>query len=434
MVVQAMSSSRRHSVGFLVVAAAFATAMAFATVPTPLWALYRVRDGLPTVMVTVAFAVYAAGVAIALFTVGHLSDRLGRRRILVPALALEAVAALALALTPDVVVLVVARVVTGLAVGAITPTATAWLAELHGHRLTHGAATRTGTGALVATAANLGGLGLGSLIAGFLVGHLGDPLRVPHLVFLVLLVLATGAVALVPETVAPATRAQGGREPYRVQRIAVPAAARGRYLAAALAAFALFSVLGLFSSLAPAVLASLGHAGALTGGATSFAVFAAAAASQVLLVRLHPDHQVRLGLLLTGAGVVVLGAGVLLAAVAPFVLGGVLAGAGVGVLLKGALTTATALAPGHARGEAAAGIFLAGYLGMAVPALAIGFGTSFGVSFDVSVPALAAVVLALLVSVAVALRRNPAEVDLTTAAAAPAGGGQEHDATAPGPR
>jgi MFS family permease len=385
-------------VGFAVVAAAFATAMAFATVPTPLWALYRARDGLPTVVVTVAFAVYAAGVAISLFTVGHLSDHLGRRRVLVPALALEALAALLLVLTPDVVVLVVARVLTGLAVGAITPTATAWLAELHGRTTS----SRPGTAAVVATAANLGGLGLGSLLAGFLVGHLGDPLRVPHLLFLGLLLVLVLAVRAVPETVADDVRAE--HRPYRVQRVAVPAAARGRYLAAALASFALFAVLGLFSSLAPSVLSSLGHAGPVPGGSTAFAVFAAAAASQVLLTRLHPDHLVRLGLVLTSVGVVVLGTGVLAASVALFVGGGVVAGAGVGALLKGALATAVGLAPAGSRGEATAGVFLAGYLGMAVPALAVGVSSTAGVAFTVSVPVLAGVVLLLLATVAVALR------------------------------
>jgi MFS family permease len=396
-----MRPNLRHRLGFWIVAAAFATAMAFATVPTPLWALYRQRDGLPTVVVTIAFAVYAAGVAVALFTVGHLSDHLGRRRVLLPALALEAVAALALAVTPNLGVLIAARIVTGLAVGALTPTATAYLAELHGRT----ASSRPGLGAVVATAANLGGLGLGSLVAGFLVGHLGDPLRVPHVVFLVLLLLATAAVAFVPETV------EREHRDYRVQRVVVPADSRGRYLAAALAAFGLFSVLGLFSSLAPAVLASLGHAGSVSGGATSFAVFAAAALSQVLLVRLAAHHQVRLGLLLTALGVVVLGTGVLTSTVALFVGGGIVAGAGVGVLLKGALVTATSLAPAGSRGEAAAGVFLAGYLGMAVPALAIGLSSSSGVPFGVSVPVMAVVVLAVLATVAVALRRNPAPAE-----------------------
>ncbi|MFD0484344.1 MFS transporter [Kineococcus sp. GCM10028916] len=427
-----MGSNRRHRLGFWIVASAFATALAFATVPTPLWALYRQRDGLPTVVVTVAFAVYAAGVAIALFTVGHLSDHLGRRRVLAPALVLEAVAALALALTPNLAVLIVARIVTGLAVGALTPTATAYLAELHGRT----ASRRPGLGAVVATAANLGGLGLGALVAGLLVGHLGDPLRVPHEVFLVLLLLAAAAVALlVPETVDREHR------PYRVQRIAVPAAARGRYLAAALAAFALFAVLGLFTSLAPAVLASLGHPGPVTGGASTFAVLAAAALSQVLLVRLRATHQVRIGLALTALGVVGLGAGVVLGLVAVFLGGAVVAGAGVGVLLKGSLTTATSLAPAGASGEAAAGIFLAGYLGMAVPALAVGFSSSAGVAYDVSVPVLAVVVLALLGTVAVALRRNPApdsEPGSELADSGPAqvstGGGDDRQEVAAGPR
>ena len=45
----------RHGAGFWVVAVAFLTAMAFATVPTPLYAIYEVRDGFPPVVVTLVF-------------------------------------------------------------------------------------------------------------------------------------------------------------------------------------------------------------------------------------------------------------------------------------------------------------------------------------------------------------------------------------------
>ncbi len=51
-----LPSPRRR---FWLIAFAFLTAMAFSTVPTPLYPLYMARDGFSTFMVTVVFAVYA---------------------------------------------------------------------------------------------------------------------------------------------------------------------------------------------------------------------------------------------------------------------------------------------------------------------------------------------------------------------------------------
>jgi MFS family permease len=66
--------------GFRFVAAAFTTLMAFVTVPTPLWPLYQAHDHFGPTTVTIAFAVMVVGAAASFLTVGHLSDRAGRRR------------------------------------------------------------------------------------------------------------------------------------------------------------------------------------------------------------------------------------------------------------------------------------------------------------------------------------------------------------------
>jgi MFS family permease len=66
--------SRPHRRGFWAVAFAFLTVMALGTVPSPLYGLYRARDHFSLFMVTVAFAVYAIGVIVALLLAGHLSD------------------------------------------------------------------------------------------------------------------------------------------------------------------------------------------------------------------------------------------------------------------------------------------------------------------------------------------------------------------------
>ena len=63
-----------HGMAFWVVAAAFLLNMAFSAVPTPLYVLYQARDHFSDIMVTVVYAVYAIGVIVSLFLVGHISD------------------------------------------------------------------------------------------------------------------------------------------------------------------------------------------------------------------------------------------------------------------------------------------------------------------------------------------------------------------------
>ena len=99
-----------HASGFWVVAGAFLVAMAFSVVPTPLWTLYQAHDGFSTFAITIAFAAYAIGVLISLFLAGHLSDRVGRRTILIPAILIEAIAAIMFLVWNDLAGLIAARV------------------------------------------------------------------------------------------------------------------------------------------------------------------------------------------------------------------------------------------------------------------------------------------------------------------------------------
>jgi hypothetical protein len=51
--------SRRRGSGFWVVAFAFLIVMAVATLPSPLYGLYRTRDHLSALTITVVFAIFA---------------------------------------------------------------------------------------------------------------------------------------------------------------------------------------------------------------------------------------------------------------------------------------------------------------------------------------------------------------------------------------
>ena len=184
-------------------------------------------------------------------------------------------------------------------------TATAYLSELH-------AAARPGRprtrAEMVATAANLGGLGFGPLLAGFLAQYAADPLQVPHLVAEALMLVGAAGLALAPETV-PRT---GERPAYRRQQVSVPPACRTLFSAAGATAAAEFALFGVFTSLAPEVIAGLVHvrSHALAGAAAfaACAAFAAAALAQIALSRAPVRRQLGLGLagLITGLAVVTL--------------------------------------------------------------------------------------------------------------------------------
>ncbi|WAP60045.1 MFS transporter [Streptomyces sp. S465] len=346
-------------------AAVFTVVTAFSTVPTPLYPLYEERDGFGAFTVTVVFAVYAIGVAAGLVLAGHLSDRTGRRPVLATALMCELAAAVLFAVWPALSGLLLARFVTGLAVGMATPTATAYLQDLH-------ARARPGAGPgrfeTVSTAANVGGLGVGPLAAGLLAAYAPAPVRLPYGVFAVLLAVGAAAVMALPETV----DRPDVPVPYRLQRVSPHAGAAVFCLAVACVCAAL-AVFGLFTSLAPGFIASTLHQDSpAVAGATVFAVFAAAVLGQILAGALRPTARRGVGVAAEAAGCAAVAVGMVRADAALFIAGGIVAGAGAGTLFKAAVALVAHAAPAGARAEALTAFFLAAYTGLVVTSLGLG--------------------------------------------------------------
>ncbi|MDW5594502.1 MFS transporter [Conexibacter stalactiti] len=352
--------------GFLVVAFAFAATTAYSTVPTPLYALYAERHDFGPLVVTLVFAVYAVGVIASLLLLGHLSDRRGRKPLLCAGLVLDAASALLFVLWPALAGLLLARVVCGIATGMVTATATAWLVELWGER------RPPSRPAVTATAANLGGMGVGPLLAGVLAQRLPQPLRLPYLLVGGLLLLAALLVAAVPETVARPERPA----PYRPQRIVVPRAQLGRFAGAATSALTCFATLSVFSSLGPGLLAdAVGSRSFALAGLIVFVIFAVAATTQIALAELPAPRLAALGQALVAGGLVLLVLALALPSLPLYVGAGVVAGAGCGALFKGCVATVERIAPTGARAEALAGLFVAAYCGTALPTIGLGLAT-----------------------------------------------------------
>ena len=353
-----VSGSRR---GYILTAGVLVAVMAGGTLPIPLYVLYEQQMGFGPLGVTVVFAAYVIGTLSALLVLGDLSDHIGRRKVLAIAVACAAAGAALFLAATGIGLLIVARVIGGLAAGFATGTATAALAELQPHGDRRAAA-------VTASGSNMAGLGLGPLIAGIFAAYVAMPTRSVFWAYLGVCALALATLAVIDETV---------RIPDRVirlrPRIAVPPRMRTVMLGACLGVFTAFGVLGLFSSLVPTFLHGiLGvHNLALVGGA-SFLIFIIAAVSQAVSARLPSRRSVSAGLPLLLACLALVEAALFAKALWLFLAGTVVGGVAAGFIFRGGLSELNRLAEPERRAAVVSTFFVAAYAGLGLPAVLIG--------------------------------------------------------------
>jgi MFS family permease len=160
---------------------------------TPLLVMYR-ESGLSVVTVDVLLGAYVVGLVPGLLSAGTLSERFGRKPLMVLGTALSLLASVLIAL-PGVGWIAAGRFVTGLAVAAAMAVGSTWVLELS---VAAGAERATGTrrSALWLTL----GFGLGAGVAGVLAQWAPFPTVLPYAVHVVLAAAALAAIVGLPET------------------------------------------------------------------------------------------------------------------------------------------------------------------------------------------------------------------------------------------
>jgi hypothetical protein len=338
--------------------------LAASAAPTPLYAIYQRMWGFTPITITIVFGVYAVAVLLALLTLGRLSDSIGRRPVLLAALAVQILSMVVYATAGGVGELMGARIIQGLATGAALGAIGAGMLDVDRER-----------GALANALSPGLGTGSGALVSALFVQFLPAP---THLIYVALIgVFAAQAigVALLRETVTPVpvTRA------VFVPEVRLPRAVRGPVLAAAPVLFAVWALAGLYAALGPSIVAALTGSQGVVLGSASVTALTVTAVSSVYLLRNVPARTVLVwGIAGLVAGVaitlVALGAG----SVALFFAGTAVSGVGFGAGFQGGIRTVVPLAEPHERAGVLSLLFVVSYLGMGVPAVAAGFGATDG--------------------------------------------------------
>ena len=371
-VVPAPRTSRAGS-GFWFVAFAFLIVMAVATLPSPLYGLYRTRDHLSALTITVVFAIFAARTIATLQRDSAVTARIGRRGMMLSAVVMMMVAMGVLAAWKDLPGLLIGRALTGVAVGLAAGPAITYLVELRLRADPHASVVRART---IGTSVNVGALGVGPLIAGCLAQWVSQPLTVPYLVFVALGVVALVGLWVAPETGAPARGGQRDQPagPRRKVRLPVPAAA---------GTLAAFAANGLFAGLSGLFLATtLHHPSHALSGAALFLFFSCGVASQLATAGLQASRVLALGTISMLAGLALLVVSVRLStpSLALFLIAGALIGAGSGAVFKGTTGIVLEASPPESRVAMTSDLLIALYVGLAVPVIGAGVALGLGAS------------------------------------------------------
>lgn len=342
--------------------AVFAVCMAGTTLPTPLYGLYQGKFGFSELIVTVVYAVYAFGVIGVLLLAGNASDAVGRRPVLLAGLGFAAASAVCFLCATEMGWLYAGRLLSGLSAGLFTGAATAYVME----SAPPGGGSRA---TFVATAANMGGLGCGPLLAGVLGQYAPWPLHLPFAVHLALVVCSGGVLLWLSETV----RERRPLSTVRPQRPGLPSQVRAVFGPAATASFVGFALFGVFTSVSPAFLAeSLDvHNRAVSGLVVALAFFASTA-GQLAVGRVGVPRSLPLGCAWLLAGLALLAGALWWDQLALVVLSAVVGGVGQGLAFRGALAAVAAASPADQRAAVISTLFVVAYAGISVPVIGVG--------------------------------------------------------------
>jgi MFS family permease len=333
--------------------------LAASSAPTPLYAVYQARWGFSPITTTVVFGVYAVAVLLALLFVGSLSDHVGRRPVLLAAIAVQMVSMVVFATANGVTELFAARVVQGLSTGSALGAVGAGMLDIDRVR-----------GTLTNAVAPILGTASGALLSGVFVQFLPVPTHLIYLSLLGVFALQAVGVFLMAETGQPQP---GAWRSLRIQ-VGLPPAVRSAFLVAVPVLVALWSLGGFFASLGPALTRVVtGSTSPVLGGLGLFVLAGSGAVAVVVTRNARPDRQMVLSTIGLLAGVAITIVSVDELSTSLYFVGTAIAGAGFGAAFQGAIRTVIPLARVHERSGVLSLLFVVSYLALGLPAVIGGY-------------------------------------------------------------
>lgn len=363
----AISTPGRSAAGFRITLAGLAVMMAGASAPSPFYPDLQHEIGFSAATLTAIFAVYTVALLASLLVTGSLSDHVGRRPVISAGFAVLAVSLVLFWQATTVSGLTIARILQGLAAGALLSALSAAVVDLEPKH-------RPGTAAVWNSVIPLGGLAVGALVAGLMM----DLTDMAEADVFGALTGGYGLLAviiwLIPET---APRHEGVWASLK-PRIGIPAAARKPFWRGAPAVIAGWATGGLYLSLGAPIVRHVFGAQAHATQAVVIVLLSGAGAAACYVARGYSSRQVTL----YGTSALAIGTALTLGAIAwpslpAYLIALTIAGTGFGTCFYGVLRSIVPVVKPGERGELFAALFTLSYLAFGLPTVLAGVAVGF---------------------------------------------------------
>lgn len=334
-------------------------AVAYGTnVSTPFLGLYKDRLGLSESETMAIFVVYVAGIFSTLFVAGPLSDRYGRRPLVIPFVAVSALSSGMLILGQDQFwVLLAARLLLGMVSGCVLGVGAAWLQELLG-------AGNEQRAALILTLVTYVGFGTGPITSALMAEYLPWPLTMAFVVHICATTVVLPGLFLAPETV-------GMRNPRPKMRLAfgVPAESRSVFLRVIVpSAIWVFGFASVSFALFPVLLAdSVQSSKVLVAGVAGTLTALSGVVARPLVNRLGARSALVVAVVAGLSGYILGTAAYFTDQWLLLIPCAIVLGTSSGTITAGCLTLLGELSDDETRGACVSTFYLLAYPGMAVP-------------------------------------------------------------------
>lgn len=345
--------------------------------PSALYPIYAAQWGLSPLIVTTVFAAYPLALLVVLPIFGNLSDRFGRRRIMIAGVVLIAVSAVIFALAPNVIFLFAGRVLQGAGSGLAMGAGTAALMENNTSNSPRFASS-------MATLATATGLTLALVVSGALAQFFPMPLFWSYIVLLTLSFASIAALLRAPDD--RPVHAQR----WRPRAPSVPRGIRLTFSLATLSVTLAYCVGAIFLSLGAHMITQSTHTtntaivGVLLGCSA-----AAIGITALFLSRVPAYTSVWVGAVLTVLSLGLMSAASALGSISLFLGWCVVGGIAYSFAFTGGLSLINQAAPAHHRGATMSLLYLIAYAFQAGTAIGVGaLATSNGLSAAVGIAAL----------------------------------------------
>ena len=335
-----------------------------ATIPTPLYSLYKVTFALSPLAITLIYAAYSIGVVPTLFFFGPLGDALGRKPLLVIAILFAIVGTLTLGFATSFDWLIIGRLAQGVGIGAVLGNATAALVEFE----PNGNKQRASQ---IAGMTQLGGLALGPLAAGLMAEFLFAPTLLVYILEFILLIIALIFILVgIPGS-------KSGSKKFTLNKPSVPPALWS-FISASLAAALVLTNSGLYFSLNPTFAQDILHVNniALGGIISSIMVFTAVVVQKFLWHKV-PVHLEIGGLVSLIIGLSLITVVTVYSSVILLITAAIFSGIGFGATFMGAINVINNISPKDKRGNVTSFFYAITYAALGIPIIGLGLALQY---------------------------------------------------------